>query len=183
MVVKKGGKKNKRNKRGAGTDGVSRYLPTAQADERQMYAFATKMLGNRRITVKCADNKSRMAIIPGKYKGRRHWIEEDMLLLLNLREFEDHKADVIYIYSAQDANRLRRKGELDDFDDDHKEKEEQNSAEEGATEGVPSLNYDGFEFNYDSEEDNSQSSEKKDSSVYDIITESSTDSDVDIDLL
>ena len=114
MPYNKGGKKNKRRKKKtAATDESTRYLPTAEKG--LMYALAVKMLGNRRLTVKCADGTERLAIIPGKFKGRRHWISVGMLLLISIRDYQENKVDVIHIYSDQDAKRLRRKGELDEL--------------------------------------------------------------------
>ncbi len=121
MPVKKGGKKNKKyKKKPVESDEANRVVPTAQ--DGQMYALADKMLGSRRLTVMCADRVKRLAIIPGKFKGKRHWIEEGMVLLVGIRSYQEEKVDVIYIYTAQDAKHLQRKGELDDLLDD-KEKD------------------------------------------------------------
>jgi initiation factor 1A len=122
MPPKKGGKKTKRTKRSSNNDDeASRFVPSANAEEGQMYAIATKMLGNRRLRARGTDGKERLAIIPGKFKGRRNWVSVGMLLMLNIRDYQDDKSDVIYIYSAQDAKRLRRKGELDDLFDKEEE--------------------------------------------------------------
>lgn len=110
MSPKHGGKKGKRTKKAPANEETNRYLPFAE--EGQVYAIATNMLGNRRLTVECDDGQERLAIIPGKFKGRRNWINKGDLILLNLRDFQDSKADVVYIYSAQDAKRLQRKGEF-----------------------------------------------------------------------
>lgn len=106
----KGGKKNKRFKKE--TEPNTAQTPFADKDENQMYAVATKALGNRRFTVKCADEKERLAIVPGKFKGRRYWVGEGTVLLLNLREFEDKKSDVIYVYSTQEQKVLKKAGEI-----------------------------------------------------------------------
>nr|QBK88010.1 MAG: translation initiation factor 1 [Marseillevirus LCMAC202] len=120
MPPKKGGKKGKRTKKNPADETTRRPLPTAESGE--MYALATKMLGNRRLTVKCADSKERLGIIPGKYKGRRNWVNVGMLLLLNIRDYQDDKADIIYIYDAQDAKRLHRRGELGGLGDEEIDK-------------------------------------------------------------
>lgn len=109
MPAPKGGKKGKRTKKGD----VEENKLTPHAEKDQVYAIVEKMLGNRRMTVKCSDGVKRMGIIPGKFKGRRSWIDAGMLILLNIRDFQDDKADVVYIYDAKEANRLRRQGLLD----------------------------------------------------------------------
>lgn len=106
----KGGKKTKRFKKEAEVN--TAQTPFAVETSKQMYAVATKALGNRRFTVKCADDKERLAIIPGKFKGRRNWVGEGTVVLVNLREFEDKKCDVIYVYSAQETKVLKKAGEI-----------------------------------------------------------------------
>lgn len=120
MPVPKGGKKGKRTKKGDVEE--NKFTPHAEKD--QVYAIAEKMLGNRRMTVKCSDGVERMGIIPGKFKGRKSWIDPGMLVLLNIRDFQDDKADVVYIYDAKEANRLRRQGLLDSLYEQDKAQEE-----------------------------------------------------------
>ena len=115
----KGGKRAKRNKKNTSTEGVNRHTPFAE--QGQMYAVATAMLGNRRLMAKCADGNDRLVIIPGKFKGRRNWISVGMTLLLNIREYQDEKADVIYIYDDRDVKRLRRANHLEGLVDSDEE--------------------------------------------------------------
>jgi translation initiation factor 1A len=105
-----GGKKGKRTKSGTV---VSTYTPIAKIGELQMYAQVENILGGPHIMVKCYDGKQRMAVIPGKFKGRKHWLQKGTFVLLNLREYEDKKADVIYVYSQEDVKYLRSIKELE----------------------------------------------------------------------
>ena len=116
MPPKKGGKRTKRGKKIRTTVESNRYTPFAERG--QMYAIVTKMLGNRRLTANCIDGKERLVHIPGKLKGRRNWISVGMVLLLNIREYQDDKADVIYIYNAHDIKLLRRLNQLGDLLED-----------------------------------------------------------------
>ena len=109
MPAPKGGKRGKRVKKGDAEE--NNYTP--EMGENQVYAIVDKMLGNRRMTVKCSDGCERMAMIPGKFKGRRSWVDPGMLVLLNIRDFQDAKADVVYIYDPKEYNRLKRLGRLD----------------------------------------------------------------------
>ena len=121
MPAPKGGKKGKRTKKGDNEE--SKTIPLAE--QGQLYAIVEKMLGNRRMTVRCSDEQERMAIIPGKFKGRRSWIDPGMLILLNIRDFQDDKADVVYIYDNKESNRLKRQGHLDAlYDQDNDEKDD-----------------------------------------------------------
>lgn len=117
----KGGKKTKRFKKDIEPN--TAQTPFADADELQVYAVAKTMLGNRRLIVKCADEKERMAIIPGKFKGRKYWVGVGTVLLLNLREYEDGKSDVIYVYSAAETKVLRKAGEIT-FGEEKEEKDD-----------------------------------------------------------
>jgi len=104
-----GGKKTKRTKSSTNT---TKITPIARPQHNQMYASVINILGGPHITVKCADGKERMAVIPGKFKGRSNWVQKNTIILLNLREYEDKKADVIYVYSAEDVKFLKKNEEL-----------------------------------------------------------------------
>jgi translation initiation factor 1A len=112
MPGKTGGKKGKRGKK-APIESMVNYAP--KAEKGQLYAIATQMLGNRRLKVKGADGKERLAIIPGKFKGRRFWIGVGTLVLINERGYQEDKSDVIYIYSAAECKFAQHKGWLGDL--------------------------------------------------------------------
>jgi len=107
---KKGGKRNRKGKKGS--EEINTFLPKRDKDSDQVYGVATKMLGNLRLMAKCEDQIERLCIIPGRFK-RRCWISVGTLLLLNLREYQDSKCDVIYVYNSTDVKRLQQDGELD----------------------------------------------------------------------
>ena len=123
MPPKKGGKKVRKQKKGT-NEPVKINPPYADEKKQQVYALATKMLGNRRLLVKCpgeTGNIERMAIIPGKFKGRRNWITPGMVVMVNLRGYEDEKVDVIYVYNEDEQKYMRRKGEFAMFEKDEEE--------------------------------------------------------------
>ena len=108
-----GGKKHKRDKNAKSkniTEQSNKYVPIA--GEGQQYGIVVKMLGNRRLIVKTILLKEHLAIIPGKFKGRKNWISIGMLLLLNIRDFQDDRCDVIYIYNSRESKELQREGKL-----------------------------------------------------------------------
>ncbi len=78
----------------------------------QEYAVASKMLGNSRVEVTCADGKTRLCKISGRMR-KRAWVGVGDLLLVGLRDFQDVKCDSIALYNATEASLLRRYGELE----------------------------------------------------------------------
>ena len=90
-----------------------RKLPFAQ--DGQAYATALKMLGNRRFISKTFDDPpvERLTVIPARFTGKQFYVNLNTLVLLNL---QDEKADVAYVYSAEETRQLRKLGELPDED-------------------------------------------------------------------
>ena len=81
-----------------------------------MFAIADNILGGRRVSVVCADGKTRMARIPGKMR-RRQWVREGDLIIIWPWDFQDSKADVKHRYSKTQAIYLSRKGVLPEIVD------------------------------------------------------------------
>ncbi len=82
----------------------------------EMFALAEEILGGRRVTVLCADGKTRMARIPGKMR-RRQWVREGDLIIVWPWDFQDSKADVKHCYTKTQAMYLSRKQVLPDVVD------------------------------------------------------------------
>ena len=82
----------------------------------EMFAIADNILGGRRVSVICADGKTRMARIPGKMR-RRQWVREGDLIIVWPWDFQDSKADVKHRYSKTQAIYLSRKGVLPEIVD------------------------------------------------------------------
>lgn len=106
-----GGRKNKSAAKNQNELLSQRELP--MAEDGQTYALVTKMLGDRRITVKLSDGTEIMAIIPGKFRSKKNWVTPGCHVLLNVREYQTDKADVAYVYSAGESKRLQKIGELE----------------------------------------------------------------------
>ena len=104
--------KNKKKAKKSFGDTV-KITPLANRKDHQAYACAIKMLGDRRLIVKCEDNKERLAIIPGKFKGKKYWINPGMILMINLRDYQDEKVDIIYIYNNEDVKFLKKRKEIE----------------------------------------------------------------------
>lgn len=70
----------------------------------------TKLLGFDRVGVKCQDGKERICRIRGKMK-RRVWIRQGDIVLVSPWDFQfDSRGDVIWRYTKNQADFLRRKG-------------------------------------------------------------------------
>lgn len=76
-------------------------------EEGQLYAKATKMLGNCRLEVECFDGVKRLAKIRGSIR-KKQWISVGDTVLVTLREYQDGKCDVIGKLNADEARLLRR---------------------------------------------------------------------------
>lgn len=105
MINKTGGKRNKKyNNEEVNT-------PLIYKDNDQEYGLVLKLLGDRKVNVKCFDGKKRICLIRGKLR-KRVWISEGDLVLVSLRDFCDDKADIIHKYSVGDIRELEKKKEI-----------------------------------------------------------------------
>lgn len=80
-------------------------------EDGQEYALVTKMLGNGRLEAMCFDGVKRLCIIRGTLR-KKVWINQSDIILVGLRDYQDHKADVILKYTAEEARRLKSYGEF-----------------------------------------------------------------------
>ena len=109
MPKKSKGGKNKR--RGKGETLAKREL--VFKEDGQEYAQVTRMLGNGRLEAYCFDGQKRQCHIRGQMK-RRVWINNDDIILVGLRDYQDEKADVILKYTADEVRALKEYQELPD---------------------------------------------------------------------
>lgn len=105
----KGGKKHKRNKKQ--NDFIEKALRLKEED--QEYAQITKCLGNCRFTVMCFDGKERLATMCGSMRGRK-FINQNDIVLVSLREWQDDKCDIIDNYDDNHTKKLKSKGLVPD---------------------------------------------------------------------
>ncbi len=73
-------------------------------------------LGGSRCRVQCIDGKERICRIPGRLK-RSLWVRENDIVLVEPWEFGgDEKGDIVYKYRPVQAKWLRKKGYLEDLE-------------------------------------------------------------------
>jgi translation initiation factor 1A len=104
----KGGKNKRRGK----NESLSKRELVFKEDG-QEYAQVTRMLGNGRLEAYCFDGQKRQCHIRGQMK-RRVWINNDDIILIGLRDYQDEKADVILKYTPDEVRALKEYGELPD---------------------------------------------------------------------
>ncbi len=111
MPNNKGGKKYKRNKNVIQENKNTRFK---DENESQEYAQITKALGNCRFEVLCFDGKSRLATMCGKMR-KRVFVNQNDLILVSLRDWQDSKCDIIDKYTDNDVQKLKNGGHIPDF--------------------------------------------------------------------
>jgi initiation factor 1A len=112
MVVNKtGGKKSKGFARKSMAE-VSRKIRYAE-DPQEIYAIATKMLGNGMFEAKCADDINRICKIRGKFSGKRkstHFVKPGTWVLVGIYEWDSsdkhQKCDLLEVYGDRDKDSL-----------------------------------------------------------------------------
>jgi translation initiation factor 1A len=109
MVLKKGGKKGKKGKNNTSIEKIKRKL--LFKEDEQEYCQITKLLGNCRVEGNCCDGKTRLCIIRGGIKKKMR-IVVGSVVIVSLRDFEDGKCDIIYLYDKEEIKELIKLGEI-----------------------------------------------------------------------
>ena len=74
--------------------------------------IVTKILGQRRLRVKCQDGFKRLCRIRGKMR-RRYWVREGDIVLVSPWDFQpEQRGDVLFRYTRNQAHWMRQKGIL-----------------------------------------------------------------------
>lgn len=105
----KGGNGAKKMKNG--TTEINRILLFKEIG--QEYAVVTEVLGHGRCRCLCSDAVNRLCIIRGNMrKGYMNRVYKTDTVLVSLRDFQDYKADIIHVYSADEVRSLQAYGEI-----------------------------------------------------------------------
>lgn len=107
----KGGKTFKKGK--SKNEGEVNKRELAFKEEDQDYAKVTKLLGGCNVQVQDGKGDIIVAHIRGKFR-KKVWIKVGDLVLISLRDFQDGKADVIHLFTPDEARMLKNYGELSD---------------------------------------------------------------------
>ena len=84
---------------------------------KQVLGVVDQRLGGSRMKVNCFDNKQRVCRIPGRLK-RKLWVREGNIILVKPWELDDEKGDIIFQYNPTAVQWLRKKGFLDNLNEE-----------------------------------------------------------------
>jgi len=111
VVNKKGGNKAKKQKKHP-VNNDERKLVLKDEMNFQEYAQINKLWGNGRFEANCFDGKIRLAHARGNLKKKKIFVKTGDVVIISLREFEDAKCDVIYVYKLKEIKELKKLGEI-----------------------------------------------------------------------
>jgi len=97
----KGGKNNRKNKNEVA---VKRDL--VLKEKGQEYGQVTKLLGDCRVECDCFDGQKRQCHIRGKMK-KRCWLNPGDIVLVDLRDFQSDKSDILLKYTPADVHQMK----------------------------------------------------------------------------
>lgn len=111
VVNKKGGNKAKKQKKHP-VNNEERKLALKDEMDLQEYAQINKAYGNGRFEANCFDGKIRLAHARGNLKKKKIFVKAGDVVIISLREFEDAKCDIIYVYKPKEIKELKKIGEI-----------------------------------------------------------------------
>ena len=83
----------------------------------QLLGEVDQLLGDRRMKIRCTDGYTRLCRIPGKMR-RRVWLKEGNIVLLEPWEVQTkERGDILWRYSVQQADWLRKHGHLEGIEE------------------------------------------------------------------
>ena len=86
-------------------------------EEYEEYGIVTKVLGGGNFKIKLnLQNKEVIGKVRGKLrKGAQkkgNWVENDSVVLVSFRDFQDSKVDILHVYTHEEAKNMRKSGEI-----------------------------------------------------------------------
>lgn len=80
-------------------------------EDLELFGLVMQLHGTDQIKVLAEDGVERMCRIPGKMK-KRVWIRENDIVIIRLWDFQPIKADIVWRYTGNQVEHLKRKGYL-----------------------------------------------------------------------
>jgi translation initiation factor 1A len=110
---KKGGNKAKKGSNKRFAEAENQPFVTKDPEGGQEYAKVIKSMGGcpPMLNVNCSDDKERIGVITGRLRKKVFCNKED-IVLVNLRDYQDSKCDIIWKYSDRETKRLVKEGEI-----------------------------------------------------------------------
>lgn len=79
----------------------------------QTYGIIERALGMCRFSIACVDGKTRKGCVRGSIQKKSR-VEANDVVIVSLRDFDDSTCDIIYMFDAKGAARLRKEGLIPD---------------------------------------------------------------------
>jgi translation initiation factor 1A len=125
-----GGKKYKKAKNHV----VLIEAPLELKTDNQSYACITKLLGHGRVycnvySVELIDGSpsfnasERLGIIRGAMRKKKQWVKNGDIVIVSIRDYQDDKVDILYVYTHDNAKKLMKKNQLPNIDFDENQSE------------------------------------------------------------
>lgn len=76
------------------------------------YGQVIRVLGDCNFTVMCFDGKQRLCHVRKSIKKQKNRVENDSIVLVGLRDYQDEKGDIVYIYTKEQVSVLKRMHEI-----------------------------------------------------------------------
>lgn len=89
---------------------VKRQIVLSSEIEHTVYGQAKKILGDCNFIINCFDGVERMCHIRKKIK--RDIVQLDSIVLIGLRDYQEEKGDIIFVYTRDEVNELKRLNEI-----------------------------------------------------------------------
>lgn len=103
-------KGDKKKKNGA-KDAVKAKTEIVFKIDGTVYGQCTQVLGGTNFRIFCFDGKDRMCHIRSSIKKRQK-VEVDSIVLVGLRDFQDEKGDIIFVYTSEHVAELKARHEI-----------------------------------------------------------------------
>jgi initiation factor 1A len=108
-------KKTKSFKKNTNDEKVVRKLE--HKDDDTNYGIVTRVLGNGHFKVKLnLENREVLGVLRGKFrKGsnkKDNFVQQNTVVLVSIRDFEQDKVDIVYVYKENEVRQLKKSGEF-----------------------------------------------------------------------
>jgi translation initiation factor 1A len=85
------------------------------SDGMTVYGQIEEALGDYNYRVLCYDGKLRLCHVRGSIKQKHERAEKECIVIVGLRDFNDSKGDIIYVYKKEESAELLRLKEIPNF--------------------------------------------------------------------
>ena len=84
-------------------------------DDLTVYGQVTEVLGSCNFNILCYDGQTRLCHLRSSIKKQKEKVEKDGIVIVGLRDFDNKKGDIIYVYKKIEIPQLRTKNEIPKF--------------------------------------------------------------------